>query len=253
DTLLAAADRDRLPASAVDAYPMTALQQGMVYHCELTGDPAMYHNVTAHRVDAPLDPAALRAAFAALVAAHPVLRTGFALDGYAEPLQLVHADAPADVPVDALADADPAARAAHVDALIAAERARPFDWERPPLVRLHAVDEGADGFTLVVAEHHAVLDGWSLDLFLRALLADHERRRTGRPAPPAPAALPPYHHVAAERAALADPATRRFWLDGPGAASPLLRGGPGPRFTVTRPVPLDDDVTDRVAEAARSV
>ncbi|WP_343448280.1 amino acid adenylation domain-containing protein [Micromonospora oryzae] len=252
DTLLAAADRDRLPASVVDAYPMTALQQGMVYHCELTGDPAMYHNVTAHRVDAPLDPAALRAAFAALVAAHPVLRTGFALDGYAEPLQLVHADAPADVPVDALADADPAARAAHVDALIAAERARPFDWERPPLVRLHAVDEGADGFTLVVAEHHVVLDGWSLDLFLRALLADHERRRAGRPAPPAPAALPPHHHVAAERAALADPATRRFWLDGPGAAPPLLLGGPGPRITVTRPVPLDDDVTDRVAEAARA-
>ncbi|MFI1194771.1 amino acid adenylation domain-containing protein [Micromonospora sp. NPDC020750] len=249
--LLAAADRDRLPAGVVDAYPMTALQQGMLYHCELTGDPATYHNVTAHRVDAPLDADALRAAFAALVAAHPVLRTGFAPGGYAEPLQLVHADVPVEVPVHDLAGADEETRRARIDALIEAERTRPFDVARPPLVRLYALDEGADGFTLVVAEHHGVLDGWSLEAFVRALLADHDRRRAGRSAP-APATLPFRAYVAAERAALADPAARRFWLDGAGAAAPLLLGGPAPRITVTRRVPLEPAVTDRVTGAARA-
>ncbi|MEV0133983.1 amino acid adenylation domain-containing protein [Dactylosporangium sp. NPDC050688] len=249
--LITAADRVLLPAGLADAYPMTALQQGMVYHCELTGDPAMYHNVTAHRIAAPLDAAALRRALAGLVAAGPVLRTGFALGAYSEPLQLVHADVPVEVPVTDLADADPQARRARVDELVAQERVRPFDWARPPLLRLHAVREDADAFTLIVAEYHAILDGWSLHLFLTSLLAayDQERGGTARPARPG---LPFREYVAAERRALADPVTRRFWLDGPGAVPPLLLGGPDPQTTTTQRVPLKEGTTDAVTEAART-
>ncbi|WP_375155178.1 FkbM family methyltransferase, partial [Micromonospora sp. 4G55] len=249
--LVAAADRELLPAGIADAYPMTALQQGMVYHCELTGDPAMYHNVTAHRIAAPLDAVALRRALAALVAAHPVLRTGFALGAYSEPLQLVHADVPVDVPVTDLADADPQTRRARVDDLVAQERVRPFDWDRPPLLRLHAVREDADAFTLIVAECHAILDGWSLHLFLTDLLAAYDRERAGT-AGRADAGLPFSEYVAAERQALADPVTRRFWLDGPGAVPPLLLGGADPRTTTTQRVPLPADTTDVVSAAART-
>lgn len=249
--LLSAADRERLPDTLVNAYPMTALQQGMVYHCELTGDPVAYHNVTAHQVDTPLDPDALRAAFATVVAAHPVLRTGFALTGYTEPLQLVHAEVPVDVPVEDLTTVDEAARARRVAALIEAELSRPFDWDRPPLVRLSAVDTGTDGFTLIVAEHHAVLDGWSLDLFLRALLTGYDAHRAGRTVSAEPT-LPFDRYVEAERATIVDPDTRRYWLDGAGAAAPLLLGGPVPRITIARPVPLDADVTQRVTAAARA-
>ncbi|MEU5940236.1 amino acid adenylation domain-containing protein [Micromonospora sp. NPDC047548] len=250
-TLVAAADRELLPAGLADAYPMTALQQGMVYHCELTGDPAMYHNVTAHRIAAPLDGAALRRALAGLVAAHPVLRTGFALGAYAEPLQLVHADVPVEVPVTDLAHADPQTRRARVDELVAEERVRRLDWARPPLLRLHAVREDADAFTLIVAEYHGILDGWSLHLFLTDLLAAYDRGRAGTARPARPG-LPFREYVAAERRALADPVTRRFWLDGPGAVPPLLLGGPDPRTTTTQRVPLEAGTTDAVTEAART-
>ncbi|MFG1780330.1 amino acid adenylation domain-containing protein [Micromonospora sp. NPDC049048] len=249
--LVAAVDRDRLPAGLVDAYPMTALQQGMVYHCELTGDPAMYHNVTAHRVDAPLDAEALHAALADLVARHPVLRTGFSLGALSEPLQLVHAEVPVEVPVTELADADEATRRARVDELVAAERVRPFDWDRPPLVRLHAVRDDADTFTLIVAECHAILDGWSLHLFLGELLAAYDRRRAGLSVPHRPT-LPFRAYVAAEREAVADAQSRRFWLQGAGAVPPLLLGGAEPRITTTRRVPLEASTTAAVTEAARA-
>ncbi|KAB1916082.1 non-ribosomal peptide synthetase [Micromonospora sp. AMSO31t] len=249
--LVAAADRERLPDGLADAYPMTALQQGMVYHGELTGDPAMYHNVTAHRVAAPLDAAALRRALAGLVAAHPVLRTGFALGAYSEPLQLVHADVPVEVPVTDLAGADRQVRRARIDDLVAEERVRPFDWARPPLLRLHAVREDAEAFTLVVAEYHGILDGWSLHRFLTGLLAAYDAERAGRTHPADPG-LPFREYVAAERHALADPVTRRFWLDGAGAVRPLLLGGAQPRTTTTQRVPLKADTTEVVAEAARA-
>ncbi|WBB71834.1 amino acid adenylation domain-containing protein [Micromonospora sp. WMMD1128] len=250
-TLVDAADRELLPDGLVDAYPMTALQLGMVYHGELTGDPAVYHNVTAHEVAAPLDVAALRRALAVLVDAHPALRTGYALGAYTEPLQLVHARVPVDLPVTDLTGLDAPARRARIDALVAEERHRPFDWARPPLLRLHAVRTGGDGFTLLVAEHHSVLDGWSLHLLLADLLTGYDRERAGTPAD-ADAGLPFREYVAAERAALADPVIRRFWLDGPGGAPPLLVGGAQPRTTTTQRVPLRDGTTERVAEVARA-
>ncbi|MFC4149513.1 amino acid adenylation domain-containing protein [Micromonospora mangrovi] len=249
--LVAAADRELLPAGLADAYPMTALQQGMVYHGELTGDPAMYHNVTAHRVAAPLDVAALRQALTGLVAAHPVLRTGFALGAYSEPLQLVHADVPVELPVTDLSGTDPQTRRTRIDDLVAQERVRPFDLTRPPLLRLHAVREDAAEFTLIVAEHHAVLDGWSLHLFLTDLLTAYDRERAGQVHRPDPG-WPFREYVAAERDALADPDTRRFWLDGPGAVPPLLLGGADPHTTTTQRVPLPADTTDVVARAARA-
>ncbi|MET8910618.1 amino acid adenylation domain-containing protein [Micromonospora sp. NPDC004551] len=249
--LVSAADRERLPDGLADAYPMTALQQGMVYHGELTGDPAMYHNVTAHRIAAPLDAAALRRALAGLVAAHPVLRTGFALGTYSEPLQLVHAEVPVEVPVTDLSGADPQARRARIDDLVAEERVRPFDWDRPPLLRLHALREDADAFTLLVAEYHGILDGWSLHRFLTDLLAAYDGERAGE-ARPAGTGLPFREYVAAERRALADPATRRFWLDGAGAARPLLLGGAQPRTTTTQRVPLKAGTTELVGDAARA-
>ncbi|WP_327035381.1 non-ribosomal peptide synthetase [Micromonospora ureilytica] len=250
-TLVADADRDLLPAGLADAYPMTTLQQGMVYHCELTGDPAMYHNVTAHRIAAPLDAPALRRALVGLVAAHPVLRTGFALGAYSEQLQLVHADVPVEVPVTDLTGADPQTRRARIDDLVAAERLRPFDVTRPPLLRLHAVREDADTFTLIIAEYHTILDGWSLHLFRSDLLAACDRERAGTAHPTRPG-LPFREYVAAERRALADEASRRFWLDGPGAVPPLLLGGASPRTTTTQQVPLRAGTTDRVTEAARA-
>ncbi|WBC15019.1 amino acid adenylation domain-containing protein [Micromonospora sp. WMMA1998] len=248
--LVGAADRELLPDGLADAYPMTALQLGMVYHGELTGDPAVYHNVTAHEVAAPLDPAALRRALTVLVDAHPVLRTGFALGAYAEPLQLVHERVPVDLPVTDLSGLDPQARRDRIDALVAEERLRPFDLTRPPLLRLHALRADGDTFTLLVAEHHAVLDGWSLHLFLTDLLDAYDRERAGTSAA-ADSGLPFREYVAAERSALADPATRRFWRDGAGAAPPLLVGGAQPRTTTTQRVPLRAGTTERVAAVAR--
>ncbi|MEU1643123.1 amino acid adenylation domain-containing protein [Micromonospora zamorensis] len=250
-TLVAAADRELLPAGLADAYPMTTLQQGMVYHCELTGDPAMYHNVTAHRIAASLDAPALRRALAGLVAAHPVLRTGFALGAYSEPLQLVHADVPVEVPVTDLTGVEAQTRRARIDALVAAERVRPFDLARPPLLRLHAVREDVDAFTLIIAEYHAILDGWSLHLFRTDLLAAYDRERAGASHPARPG-LPFREYVAAERRARTDEASRRFWLDGPGAVQPLLLGGAAPRTTTTQQVPLRAGTTDAVTEAARA-
>ena len=44
-SLLSPADRERLPAAVEDAYPLTRLQAGMIFHGELSAAGAIYHDI----------------------------------------------------------------------------------------------------------------------------------------------------------------------------------------------------------------
>ncbi|MEE3921283.1 phosphopantetheine-binding protein [Micromonospora sp. BRA006-A] len=47
--MVAPADRDRLPAGLTDAYPLTRMQQGMLYELLADAGKGAYHNVTSFR------------------------------------------------------------------------------------------------------------------------------------------------------------------------------------------------------------
>lgn len=115
----------------------------------------------------------LARAWAILIGRHAILRTGFDLHGGQVPLQWVHpaAAVAAEVPVHDLCGLDGETRRLRLRAWIEEEQATPFDWSRPPLVRLAALALDERRFALGVAEHHSVLDGWSLQSLVDELLA----------------------------------------------------------------------------------
>src|SRR5690606_38232413 len=87
--LVNADDRARLREDLVDAYPVTRLQAGMLFHSHGAVGTALYHDVFSHHLRGPLAPAVLQAELDALVQRHPVLRTAFDVATFSEPLQLV--------------------------------------------------------------------------------------------------------------------------------------------------------------------
>ena len=212
--LLRAADRAQLPEDAVDAYPLAALQAGMVYHTELTGQPQTYHNVTSYRLGAALDETLMRRAINDLAATHPLLRTSLHFASYSEPLQIVHCAVDVPLPVSDLVGLNRDEQLRIVDREAHDELRSRFDWERPPLVRFRAYRLSDDECMLTVAEYHAILDGWSLHLLL-----DEIRQRyaalIGRDSPP-PA--PPPHlgyarFIELEMRARDSAECRAFWRD----------------------------------------
>ncbi|MFF3653165.1 amino acid adenylation domain-containing protein [Streptomyces sp. NPDC002181] len=221
--LLSAADRSRLPEGLEDAYPMTQLQLGMVFHSDLSDSgTGQYHNAWHYRLRAPFSADAWRAAVAAVCGRHEILRTSFALDGFDEPVQLVHGQTDPPITFEDLRSLSGPERDAAVAARFASETSTPFSWSRPPLVRFH-VQRLTDGtFELFVVEHHAILDGWSeRSLFVELLTRYGQALSSGQ----AEAVSSPEGRLSArfrdfvelERAAMADPESARFWsesLDG---------------------------------------
>ncbi|MEU9388257.1 condensation domain-containing protein, partial [Streptomyces sp. NPDC048279] len=178
--LIPAADRERLPEDAVDAYPLTQVQLGMVLEMLADDTQHAYHNVSSFRITEPepFSADALRAAARAVAARHEMLRTSLHLEGSTGPLQVVHAEAAIPVTVEDLRGLDEAGRRGAVEAFLARERADLFDLERAPLLRLTAHVED-DGWRLGVTVCHAVTEGWSHRALLMELLDEYRTLREG--------------------------------------------------------------------------
>ncbi|MGY4490642.1 amino acid adenylation domain-containing protein [Pseudomonas sp. TE3610] len=166
-------------ADIEDIYPLTALQQGMLFHCLYEPHTAAYVNQMRVDVDG-LDVERFCAAWQATVDRHPVLRAGFHWEGLARPLQIIHRQAPLAISVEdwrADADADPTARLAH---LAQADQASGFALDQAPLLRLTLVRTAEQRHHLMFTSHHLLLDGWSNSQLLGEVL----QRYAGQPLAP---------------------------------------------------------------------
>ncbi|MGQ9371958.1 amino acid adenylation domain-containing protein, partial [Azospirillum sp. A39] len=202
---------DRLPfapRTVADLYPLTPLQQGILFHGLYEPGGAAYLNQIAVTVDA-LDPDRFAAAWQAAVERHDVLRSAVLWqDGAAVPVQVVLRNAefrPEVLDWRGRADA-----AAALDALALAERRRGLDLAAPPLMRLVLVrlDGGPDGgaHRVLWTFHHIMLDGWSAGLVMAEVL-----QRCAGEAPPSPPA--PFRDHVAWLLARDTAAERRFWSE----------------------------------------
>ncbi|MGW5278871.1 amino acid adenylation domain-containing protein [Streptomyces collinus] len=213
--LIGAADRAALPGDVTDAYPLSRIQAGMLVEMHGGSGENRYHNITSFRIrdDLPFDPDAFRRATDLITERHEVMRTSFALAGYSEPLQLVHAVATMPVVHEDLRHLPAGRRQSALWEFADRDRAELFDLARGPLMRMavHVLDD--ESWWLSITECHPVIEGWSYHSQLMELLrAYHElsRGREPQPAPPRPA-VRYADFIAAELRSLADPADQEYW------------------------------------------
>ncbi|WP_237724092.1 condensation domain-containing protein [Rhodococcus sp. DK17] len=155
-----------------DVWPPAPLQAGLLFHALLAKPSIDAYTVQVElHLKGDVDPDRMRRAAQALLDRHANLRVAFvpARDGTF--VQVV--PAAVDLPfreID-LTDLPEAARTAELDRALTADRAAPFDTTRAPLVRFLLVTTGSHESRLVWTNHHTLLDGWSMPLAIRELLA----------------------------------------------------------------------------------
>ena len=170
-----------------DIWPLTPLQQGLLFHAELAaGDLDAYVVQLCLELGGDVDAGRLRRAAGALVGRHPNLRAAFVRDGAGEPLQVVHRHV--EVPFTWIDSADGAEPAAALEQIMEADRRAGFDTGSAPLLRVTLIRTGPHRYRLVLSMHHILIDGWSTPLLIRELLTLYAR--DGDSAAPAP--VPPY-------------------------------------------------------------
>jgi hypothetical protein len=185
-SLVSADDRLKLPDDVEDAYPVTKMQAGMLYHMEQTPEYLLYHNVDSISLRVRFDEKAFEQAVNRVVARHPVLRTSFDLTSYSEPLQLVHRTARLEPQVVDVRRLPPNAQDEIVSAYAESEKRRRFDLSRAPLLRF-CIHRRADDVTqITLTEFHPILDGWSLNTVQAGIFANYFALLNGEELPDEP-------------------------------------------------------------------
>ena len=125
-----------------------------------------YNEAEIMRVAADVEEQTLRRALAALVERHEALRAVFSADGT---WLCVRADSVVDLQVHDCSGLDAGARASAVQAAMDRAVETPFDLEAGPLLRTELLKLGTSSSVVVLAAHHIVCDGWSIDVLVRDL------------------------------------------------------------------------------------
>ncbi|HEV2734459.1 MAG TPA: amino acid adenylation domain-containing protein, partial [Longimicrobiaceae bacterium] len=237
-----------------DVYPLTPMQEGMLFHSLLAPGGGAYVGQFMYEVTGPLDAEAFGRAWSGVVRRHPVLRTGFRWGGE-RPFQVVGREVELPLRAEDWRGLSGADREARLAAYLAADREQGFDTARPPLMRLALFRTGDERHRLVWTHHHLLLDGWSLPLVFRDVAILYDAFAGGRE-PSLPPTRPYRDYIAWLQRQ--DPATAEgFWrehLAGIEAATPFgidrAVPGRGPGFgrASTR---LSPELSARLAELAR--
>ena len=209
--LISDTDRALLPADVCAAYPMSRLQQGMVFHNLASSDNSVFHNVINQRYRGALDLQRMRRAIEDVMGVHDILRTSLHMIGFSEPLQLVHARLPAPLFYTDLCHMAPADQESFLSAALARLRETRLDLHRAPLFQAHLYRLADDVIELTWLEHHAILDGWSLSSFMAQLTERYIALAAPDPAPLTTPIATYRDFIAAEQRAIAHPEHAAFW------------------------------------------
>jgi amino acid adenylation domain-containing protein len=227
-------------ANIEDIYELSPLQQGMLFQSLYAPGTGVYVEQIAYHVAGAFNIGAFDAAWQAVAAAHPILRTSFFFDDLAKPLQVV--DRRVKIPVEHhdLAGVPDDERADRLEAYLRIDAERGFTISEAPLVRL-ACFTTRDAADVVLTFHHALLDGWSLQLLMQDLTAAYQAHCWGRPV--RPPFRRPYSDYIGWLQSQSRAAAEKHWrarLEGFAAPTPLNID--------TLPVPGEPDAAHGVAD-----
>src|SRR5258708_1569300 len=225
--LLTEEERQDLGEGYADAYPMSALQVGMVFHSELEKFAGIFHDIMSRHVRYQWDRGCFERALAECIEEQPVLRTGFRLNG-ARPLQHVHAAIELPLTAEDLRGQSAKAQDEFLAEWRQRRRRHVFDWEKGPLFHVYIFRRTEESFEFVLSFHHSVLDGWSRAALTTMLYNRYERLLSGQRPEPSAVDWTYRQFIAEEQRALNNPAAKVYFAG-------MLHGAPAEQLPHLQP------------------
>jgi amino acid adenylation domain-containing protein len=224
-SLIPNGDRRKLPDDVEDAYPLSMVQAGAIFHLESGSHYEVYNQSVRLQVGSDLrykvynqsirlrgrfEPESFQKALQLLVNRHAILRTSFELTNFSEPLQLVHRTSIIPLEVEDLRYLDFTEQEDLLNAWLEIEEKRKFDWKSYPFIRLcvHRLTE--ETFQLTFS--YLFLDGWSSASMITELAHYYTAFLRGEtPVVETPPKTSYRDFVALERMALKSDESQHFW------------------------------------------
>lgn len=162
DVFLTAKKRGLATDNWTAAFPMSAIQKGMVFHNMMEkGAYIISHN--EQFIDKDFDISLFKKVLSDLIEKHEILRTSFYITEFQREIQIVHNTIDLNdhfnyLDCRNLTEAD---QKIDLNELMFKKINNGFDLDKPGLWQIYCVQLSDDKFILMFIMHHAIIDGWS--------------------------------------------------------------------------------------------
>ncbi len=150
--------------------PLSFSQERLWFLDKLAPGNPFYTESSALRLAFAVDAAAMERAINAVVERHDVLRMRVVVEN-GRPVQVATPSMHVPLPVTDLGGMSASEQELEVERVALENAMKPFDLERGSLMRAHLLRLGASNHVFLLALHHIVTDGWSMNVFSREVSA----------------------------------------------------------------------------------
>jgi amino acid adenylation domain-containing protein len=150
-----------------DAYELSPLQQGLLFHSVYAPESGVYVLQIEWLLRGEINLKAFEHAWQQAVNRHSSLRTCFVWKNLDKPLQVVRQSVKLSITIEDWSELSDSEQQARLLDFLKADRRRGFELSRAPLLRLALLRLDDEHHRLIWSNHHLLLDGWSGPLILK--------------------------------------------------------------------------------------
>src|SRR5215211_6676182 len=155
-------------------YPLSPLQQGMLFHTLYAPKAAVYFGQFHCTLQGDINVNAVKWAWQRVVDRHPILRTAFVWESLDEPLQVVGRRVKLPFFEQDWRGMSPLDQQKRLDVFLQEDRASGFDLAQAPVMRLILIRLADDAYHFIWSRPLMLLDGWSVALLLNEISAFYD-------------------------------------------------------------------------------
>jgi pristinamycin I synthase-3/4 len=194
-----------------DIYPLTPLQQGMLFHSLLDNSSDVYLASFNWLLEGSLDIPLFEKAWNLVINQHSSLRSATQWQGIKTPVQVVYSNVEVPFEVEDWTRYEPLEQDARLAKWFTADRNKRFDLANAPLTRVSLLQLSNTSYRMVWSFHHMIMDGWSIPLVIREVFSAYESLAQGET--PKLTTTRPFSDYIAWLLAQDQPAAQSYWRE----------------------------------------
>ena len=160
-------------------YPLSPMQQGILYHSLAAPKSGNYFEQFSWTFQGKLNITAFHRAWQYVVKRHSILRTCFVWEGLKEPVQVVHRQVTLPWQEYNWQHLSPDEQQQKLEVFLETDCSGGFELTQPPLMRFTLVQLSDTYYNFTWSHHHLLVDGWSVALIFKEVLACYKAFNKG--------------------------------------------------------------------------
>ncbi|MEL7508345.1 MAG: amino acid adenylation domain-containing protein [Cyanobacteria bacterium J06554_1] len=172
--------------NVADIYPLSPVQQGMLFHALSAPGSGVYIEQYSCKLRGNLQIPEFQAAWQQVIDRQPVLRTAFLWEGLDEPLQVVRQQVDAVWDREDWRDYPLVEQEKKLTEFLSCDRIQGFDLLQAPISRFKLIQLQDNTHQFIWSFHHVLADGWSIPIIWQEVLTCYQAncRQTAPALPP---------------------------------------------------------------------